>query len=405
MFALSKPTVVFCTDKSQKNVLKVVNEFTFVKTIISFDDAVDQENEILQYSDLIKNSVSFQVEEDVDLEDQVALILNSSGTTGLPKGVMFTYKMLRTNLVHARSGDPDVLYMKQKEVVPAVLPMLHVYGVVITNAALFSGATLAIFDHFEPTIFLQTIQKYKMEQLMLVPTLINFIANNPLIDQYDLSSVKQVWTGGSQLLEEDSKTVWSRRPHFRNRKEGSGRVSCGFRVKITHPETGRKLPAGQTGEICIGGAVTKGYLNDPQKTKEAIDAEGFIHSGDIGYYDLAGTIYVVGRSKDIIKYKSYQVSPVELETILVKHPQIEDAAVVGKMDRRFGEVPVGFIVKREDVTLTEGQVCDFVATFVSVEKRLHGGVRFVDVIPRNSMGKISRCELTKYVQDEFIQNE
>jgi hypothetical protein len=104
MFALSKPTVVFCTDKSQKNVLKVVNEFTFVKTIISFDDAVDQENEILQYSDLIKNSVSFQVEEDVDLEDQVALILNSSGTTGLPKGVMFTYKMLRTNLVHARSG-------------------------------------------------------------------------------------------------------------------------------------------------------------------------------------------------------------------------------------------------------------------------------------------------------------
>jgi long-subunit acyl-CoA synthetase (AMP-forming) len=104
MFALSKPTVVFCTDKSQKNVLKVVNEFTFVKTVISFDDAVDQENEILQYSDLIKNSVSFQVEEDVDLEDQVALILNSSGTTGLPKGVMFTYKMLRTNLVHARSG-------------------------------------------------------------------------------------------------------------------------------------------------------------------------------------------------------------------------------------------------------------------------------------------------------------
>ncbi|KAH0813795.1 hypothetical protein GEV33_008996 [Tenebrio molitor] len=208
MFALSKPTVVFCTDKSQKNVLKVVNEFTFVKTVISFDDAVDQENEILQYSDLIKNSVSFQVEEDVDLEDQVALILNSSGTTGLPKGVMFTYKMLRTNLVHAR--DPDVLYMKQKEVVPAILPMLHVYGVVITNAALFSGATLAIFDHFEPTIFLETIQKYKMEQLMLVPTLINFIATSPLIDQYDLSSVKQVWTGGSQLLEEDSKTVWSR---------------------------------------------------------------------------------------------------------------------------------------------------------------------------------------------------
>jgi 4-coumarate--CoA ligase len=100
--------------------------------------------------------------------------------------------------------------MKQKEVVPVVLPMFHIYGVLITNAALYSGATLAIFDHFVPTIFLETIQKYKVEQLMLVPTLINFLANSPLVDQYDLSSVKQVWSGGSHLLEEDSKTVWNR---------------------------------------------------------------------------------------------------------------------------------------------------------------------------------------------------
>jgi 4-coumarate--CoA ligase len=100
--------------------------------------------------------------------------------------------------------------MKQKEVVPLVPPMFHLYGMLITNAALYSGATLAIFDHFVPTIFLETIQKYKMEQLMLVPTLINFLANSPLVDQYDLSSVKQVWSGGSHLLEEDSKTVWNR---------------------------------------------------------------------------------------------------------------------------------------------------------------------------------------------------
>jgi 4-coumarate--CoA ligase len=109
-----------------------------------------------------------------------------------------------------RSRDPDFFCIKQTEVVPVVVPMLHVYGMVTTNATLFSGATLAIFDHFEPTIFLQTIQKYKVEQLMLVPTLVNFLANSPLVDQYDLSSVKQVWTGGSQLLEEDSKTVWNR---------------------------------------------------------------------------------------------------------------------------------------------------------------------------------------------------
>jgi 4-coumarate--CoA ligase len=108
----------------------------------------------------------------------------------------------------------------------------------------------------------------------------------------------------------------------------------------------------------------------------------------------------VGRCKDIIKYKSSQVSPVELEAILVKHPQIWDAAVVGKADRRFGEVPVGFIVKEEGATLTESQVCDYLAELVSVEKRLHGGIRFVDVIRRNNLGKILRHELIKLLSKE-----
>jgi 4-coumarate--CoA ligase len=189
--------------------------------------------------------------------------------------------------------------------------------------------------------------------------------------------------------------------HTSNNSKGcGGRVAYGFRVKITDPETDRTLPPGQNGEICVAGAVTKGYLNNPQKTKETIDAEGFVHSGDIGYYDPDGTIYIVGRCKDIIKYKSSQVSPVELEAILVKHPQICDAAVVGKAHRRFGEVPVGFIVKEEGATLTESQVCDYLAELVSVEKRLHGGIRFVDVIRRNNLGKILRHELIKLLSKE-----
>ncbi|CAH1382418.1 unnamed protein product, partial [Tenebrio molitor] len=435
LLKISRPRIVFCTNQCHERVLKVKRRLEFVETVVSFDD---EQNEALAYADLVEESSCFQVEEDVDLDDQVGLIVNSSGTTGLPKGVVITYRMLRMNFVHAR--DRDFLYMKSNEVVPLVLPFCHSYAVLVMNAILYGGATLAVIDRFKPTTFLETIQKHKAEQLVTVHTLMHFLVNSPLVDQYDLSSVKQVWIGGSKLHEEDAERRLSiriiiyvghtGRPFkfdnchiFRfnlqklhviygmteigipmhtsdNRKGGCGRVTCGYRVKVVDRETGLTLPPQHRGEICIGGAVTKGYLNDPQKTEETIDAEGFVHTEDIGYYDRAGTIYVVGRSKEIIKYKSFQVPPVELETILVNHPQIEDAAVVGKADRRFGEVAVGFIVKRGGATLTEGQVCEFLAKFVSDEKRLHGGVRFVDVFPRNDLGKISRRELTKRVQNE-----
>ncbi|KAH0822058.1 hypothetical protein GEV33_000733 [Tenebrio molitor] len=143
----------------------------------------------------------------------------------------------------------------------------------------------------------------------------------------------------------------------------------------------------------------KGYLANPEKTRETIDPEGFVRTGDIGYYDDDGVVYVVGRSKDIIKYKSFQVSPVELENILVKHPQVKDAVVVGKTDRKCGEVPVAFVVREVGGTATEEEICDFVAGFVSAEKRLHGGVRFVEAIPKNITGKVSRKELTRRVEE------
>ncbi|XP_068902151.1 luciferin 4-monooxygenase-like [Tenebrio molitor] len=297
LLKISRPRIVFCTNQCHERVLKVKRRLEFVEMVISFDD---EQNEALAYADLVEESSCFQVEEDVDVDDQVGLIVNSSGTTGLPKGVMITYRMLRMNFVHAR--DRDFLYMKPNEVVPLVLPFCHSYAVLVMNAILYGGATLAVIDRFKPTTFLETIQKHKAEQLVTVHTLMHFLVNSPLVDQYDLSSVKQVWIGGSKLHEEDAEVLWKRfnlqKLHViygmteigipmhisDNRKGGCGRVTCGYRVKVVDRETGLTLPPQHRGEICIGGAVTKGYLNDPQKTEETIDAEGFVHTEDIGYY-------------------------------------------------------------------------------------------------------------------------
>ncbi|RZB39486.1 AMP-binding domain containing protein [Asbolus verrucosus] len=128
------------------------------------------------------------------------------------------------------------------------------------------------------------------------------------------------------------------------------------------------------------------------------DSEGFLRTGDIGYYDDEGFVYIVGRIKDMINYKGYKVSPVEIENILLKHPSIKDVAVVGKPDRRSGEVAVGFIVKEEGAKVTEDEICNYVSKFVSTQKRLHGGIHFIDVIPKNKGGKILRNELRQKLE-------
>ena len=179
-----------------------------------------------------------------------------------------------------------------------------------------------------------------------------------------------------------------------------GKVLCGYQMKVVDLEKGHALPPFQNGEICIKGHIMKGYLKNAEKTKEIIDSEGFLHSGDVGYYDDHGCFYISGRIKELIKYKSWQVAPVELEQILMKFKGIKEVAVVGKPDSRFGELPAAVVVKEEGFEITEKDVCDYLAKFVGDEKRLHGGVRFVESIPKTNLGKIKRQELTKQLFNE-----
>lgn len=194
-------------------------------------------------------------------------------------------------------------------------------------------------------------------------------------------------------LSEGTLTVLRQTPE--NVKPGSvGRLMFGYYGKVVNPDTGKVCGPNERGELWVKGSqVMKGYVNDPEATRNAIDKDGFLHTGDIVYYDEDTDFFVVDRLKELIKYKAFQVPPAELEGILLTNSKIRDAAVVGLPDADAGELPLAFVVKQKGVDVTEDEIIKYVSDRVSSAKRLRGGVRFVNVIPKNPSGKIMRREL------------
>lgn len=175
-------------------------------------------------------------------------------------------------------------------------------------------------------------------------------------------------------------------------KPGSvGKVLSGTQVKVVDTETGRAVGPFEKGEICFkGDCIMKGYIGNKAATDETIK-NGWLHSGDIGYYDNDLEFFIVDRLKELIKYKGFQVAPAELEALLLQHPKIKDAAVIGKPDLEAGELPMAFVVRQQFAkNLSEQEVMDFVAKNVSSAKKLRGGVVFIDGVPKNPSGKILR---------------
>lgn len=169
-----------------------------------------------------------------------------------------------------------------------------------------------------------------------------------------------------------------------------GALKIGVYAKIIDPDTGRTLGPNQRGELCFkGDCIMKGYIGDVKSTQSSI-IDGWLHTGDIGYYDEDFEFFIVDRIKELIKYKGFQVPPAEIEAILLTNPKVKDAAVIGKPDEEAGELPMAFIVSQPNAQLNEQEIIDFVAQRASPAKRLRGGVTFIDEIPKNPSGKILR---------------
>jgi len=165
-------------------------------------------------------------------------------------------------------------------------------------------------------------------------------------------------------------------------------------LKVIDEETGKSCGPMQRGELVVRGPMNmKGYYDDPEATANILDHEGWIHTGDIGYYDEDGFVFVVDRAKELIKCRGNQVAPAELEDLLLTNHDIADAAVVGIADELAGELPLAFVVRKPNSNITEQQIKDFVASHVAPYKQLAGGVRFVAEIPKLASGKILRRQL------------
>jgi acyl-CoA synthetase (AMP-forming)/AMP-acid ligase II len=344
---------------------------------------------------------------EIDPASDLVALPYSSGTTGLPKGVMLTHRNLVANLCQ---GVPALVPGEGERLV-AVLPFFHIYGlVVLMAAALLRGSTLVTMPRFDLEEFLRILQEHRITRAFLVPPIVLALAKHPMVDKYDLSSLQSILSGAAPLdaglegacaerlgcevlqgwgLTETSPVVTANLAAPHGPRPGSVGVPLpSTELRVVDPATGADVPRGETGELLVRGPqVMKGYLNAPEATAEMLDADGWLHTGDLGRIDQDGYVFIVDRVKELIKYKGFQVAPAELEGVLLSHPAVADAAVVRSPDEEAGEVPKAFVVARSRVDPEE--LLAYVAERVAPHQKVRR-VEFVDEIPKAPSGKILR---------------
>ena len=344
----------------------------------------------------------------IDPMNQVVVLPYSSGTTGLPKGVMLTHHNLVANICQC---DHAIRYAPEGEVALAFLPFFHIYGMqVLMNGLLANGVTVVTLPRFDLAQALGLVQQHRITRFFAVPPVVLALAKHPAVADYDLSSLTQVFSGAAPLggeiaLEASARIgcevvqgygmtelspVSHTTPPGMFRAGTSGVTVSNTESRIVDPDTGEDQPVGGRGELWVRGPqVMVGYLNNPEATAATIDADGWLHTGDVAVIDADGHMTIVDRVKELIKFKGFQVPPAELEALLVTHPDVLDVAVIGIPDDEAGELPKAFIVRRPDSTVSAPDLQEFVAGHVATYKQIRL-VEFVDEIPKSASGKILR---------------
>ncbi|MBI4961769.1 MAG: AMP-binding protein [Desulfomonile tiedjei] len=343
----------------------------------------------------------------IDPNETLAVLPFSSGTTGLPKGVMLSHANLLSNLhqvIQAHEAGPDDIMLNQ-------LPFFHIYGMtVLFGAAILACAKQVVASRFRPVDeFLSLFEKYRPTLFFTVPLILQEFCHHPRVPGMDWSALRYVNTGGAPLAPELQErftsitgvpviqgyglTETSPTTHtvpLNKLKVGTiGTPLSLTEHKIVDPMTAEEVPQGETGELWVRGPqVMKGYYRDPEATAHAL-VDGWLRTGDLAREDEDGYVYIVDRLKELIKCKGFQVAPAEIEHVLHGHPDILDAAVIGEPHPELGEVPVAYVVIREGSALSPEMIIEYAATGMAKYKRL-ARVVLSESIPRSPSGKILR---------------
>ena len=346
---------------------------------------------------------------EIDPLRDIAVLPYSSGTTGLPKGVMLTHQNLTANIRQTLA----LGMTSEASVMLDFLPFYHIYGMmVLLNCGLAQGATQIVMPRFDPEAAMSLIEQHRVTDLFCVPPAVLALVHQPRIGEYDLSSLRFLMSGAAPLPAEvarqaaeklrcvvmqgygmtEASPITNVNPLDAPREGSVGPPCSDTLEKVVSLETGEELPPGEDGELLVfGPQVMQGYWNNPEATRETITPEGWLRTGDIASADADGYMRIHDRKKEMIKYKGYQVAPAELESVLMEHPDVRDAAVIPKADDEAGEVPKAFIVPRtSDVDLNA--VAAFVAERVAPYKKIRE-LEIVEAIPKNPSGKILRRQL------------
>ena len=360
----------------------------------------------VQFESLLSHGSKIPEVEITPDRDIVALPY-SSGTTGFPKGVMLTHRNLVAMLRQMESTEP----FSETDNLVCVVPMSHLYGLhIVVNLGLSQGATIVTVPRYDLEQFLNVLERHRVTIAPLVPPLVLALTRAPQVQSHDLSALRMIHCGAAPLAPEIAAACRERLGLEIRYGYGMTEVSPLSHASLVEPEkhkpgsvgfclpnteckivdytTGEDLPPGSEGEIWVRGPqVMKGYLGDTDATEEMIKPNGWLRTGDIGYCDDDGQLFVVDRLKELIKTNGRQVAPAELESLLLSYPAILDAAVVARPDEAAGEVPRAFVVLKKEATAEE--IIQYVAERVAPYKRIRE-VSFVAEIPRNPAGKILR---------------
>ncbi|MUK90107.1 long-chain-fatty-acid--CoA ligase [Ornithinibacillus sp. L9] len=370
-------------------------------------------SKLLSFTHLVKTGSSVFENEPTLEEEDTAIILYTSGTTGKPKGAMLSHKNLFSNAKDVA----DYLTISGEDRVIAALPMFHVFCLTVSlNAPLMNGGTILIVPKFSPQEVFRTAKEHEATVFAGVPTMYNYLLQTAEGNQEDFSGIRLCISGGAAmpvaLLKQFEKTfevkvsegyglseaspVTCFNPLDRPRKPGSiGTSIINVENKVVD-EFGEELPVGEVGELVVRGPnVMKGYYKMPEETAVALK-DGWLYTGDMARMDDEGYFYIVDRKKDMILVGGYNVYPREVEEVLYSHPDVAEVAVVGKPDPNTGEAVVSFVVLK-DPTITADELIDFCKGHLAKYK-LPTKIEFLDELPKNTTGKILRRQLKDKVE-------